>query len=31
MNLDKKCTEKPHSFLMFDITLESDNPLQKNI
>ena len=31
MNLDKKCTEKPHCFLVFDITLESDNPLQKNI
>ena len=31
MNLDKKCTEKPYCFLVFDITLESDNPLQKNI
>ena len=25
MNLCKKCTSKPHSFLLIDITLASDN------
>ena len=28
MNLYKKCTEKPHSFLVIDVTLASDNPLR---
>ena len=28
MNLYKKCTEKPHSFLVIDVTLGSDNPLR---
>ena len=27
MNLYKKCTAKPHSFLVINITLASDNPL----
>ena len=27
MNLYKKCTVKPYSFLVFDATLASDNPL----
>ena len=27
MNLYKKCTAKPHSFLAINITLASDNPL----
>ena len=26
MNLDKKCTAKPYSFLVIDATLASDNP-----
>ena len=28
MNLYKKCTEKPYSFLVTDVTLASDNPLR---
>ena len=28
MNLYKKCTEKPNSFLVTDATLASDNPLR---
>ena len=28
MNLHKKCTTKPYSFLMIDTTLASDNPLR---
>ena len=28
MNLYKKCTEKPYSFLVIDTTLASDNPLR---
>ena len=28
MNLYKKCTEKPYSFLVTDATLASDNPLR---
>ena len=28
MNLYKKCTEKPYSFLVIDATLASDNPLR---
>ena len=28
MNLYKKCTEKPHSFLVIDVTLASGNPLR---
>ena len=28
MNLYKKCTAKPHSFLVIDTTPLSDNPLQ---
>ena len=33
MNLYKKCTEKPYSFLVTDTTLKSDNLLRfrKNI
>ena len=33
MNLYKKCTEKPYSFLVIDATLASDNTLRsrKNI
>ena len=34
MNLYKKCTVKPYSFIVIDATLESDNPLyvsEKNI
>ena len=27
INLYKKCTAKPYSFLVIDITLASDNPL----
>ena len=27
MNLYKKCTEKPYSFLVIDATRVSDNPL----
>ena len=27
MNLYKKCTAKPYSFLVIDATLASDNPL----
>ena len=27
MNLYKKCTAKPYSFLVIDTTLTSDNPL----
>ena len=27
MNLYKKCTEKPYSFLVIDTTLATDNPL----
>ena len=26
MNLYKKCTAKPYSFLVIDVTLASDNP-----
>ena len=26
MNLYKKCTEKPYSFLVIDVILGSDNP-----
>ena len=28
MNLHQKCTAKPHSFLVIDVTLASDNPLR---
>ena len=28
MNLYKKCTAKPYSFLVIDVTLSSDNPLR---
>ena len=28
MNLYKKCNAKPYSFLVFDATLVSDNPLR---
>ena len=28
MNLYKKCTAKPYSFLVIDATLASDNPLR---
>ena len=28
INLYKKSTEKPHSFLITDTTLQSDNPLR---
>ena len=28
MNLYKKCTKKPYSFLVIDATLSSDNPLR---
>ena len=28
MNLYKKCTAKPYSFLIIDATLASDNPLR---
>ena len=28
MNLYKKCTTKPYSFLVIDTTLGSDNPLR---
>ena len=28
MNLYKKCIAKPYSFLVIDVTLESDNPLR---
>ena len=28
MNLYKKCTRKPYSFVVIDITLTSDNPLR---
>ena len=28
MNLYKKCTAKPFSFLVIDVTLASDNPLR---
>ena len=28
MNLYKKCTAKPYSFLVTDTTLASDNPLR---
>ena len=28
MNLYEKCTAKPHSFLVIDATLASDNPLR---
>ena len=28
MNLYKKCTEKPYSFLVINATLASDNPLR---
>ena len=28
MNLYKKCTAKPYSFLVIDTTLASDNPLR---
>ena len=33
MNLYKKCTKKPYSFLVIDTTLASDNPLlfRKNL
>ena len=31
MNLYKKCTTKPCSFLVIDATVASDNPLPKNI
>ena len=33
MNLYKKCTEKPYSFLVIDTTLASDNPsrFRKNL
>ena len=33
MNLYKKCTEKPYSFLVIDATLASDDPLhfRKNL
>ena len=31
MNLLKKCTEKPYSFLVIDATLASDNPLHFRI
>ena len=34
MNLYRKCTVKPYSFIVIDATLESDNPLyvsEKNI
>ena len=33
MNLYKKCTAKPYSFLVVDATLASDNPLcfRKNL
>ena len=33
LNLYKKCTEKPYSFLVFDATLTSDNPsrFRKNL
>ena len=33
MNLYKKCTEKPYSFLAIDATLASDNPsrFKKNL
>ena len=33
MNLHKKCTAKPYSFLVIDATLASDNPLnfRKNL
>ena len=33
MNLYRKCTEKPHSFLVIDDTLASDNPsrFRKNL
>ena len=28
MNLYKKCTQNPYSFLVIDTTLASDNPLR---
>ena len=28
MNLYRKCTEKPYSFLVIEATLASDNPLR---
>ena len=28
MNLHKRCTAKPYSFLVIDATLASDNPLR---
>ena len=33
MNLYKKCTEKPYTFLVIDATLASDNPsrFRKNL
>ena len=33
MNLYKKCTAKPYSFLFIDVTLASDNPsrFRKNL
>ena len=31
MNLYKKCTERPYSFLVIDNTLASDNPLFSEI
>ena len=33
MNIYKKCTEKPYSFLVVDATLASENPLcfRKNL
>ena len=31
MNLYKKCTKKPYSFLVIDATLASDNPLRFRI
>ena len=33
MNLHKRCTAKPYSFLVIDTTLASDNPLcfRKNL
>ena len=31
MNLYIKCTAKPHSFLVIDTTLASDNPLRFSV
>ena len=28
ININKKCTDKPYSFLVIDITLQSNNPLR---